>query len=255
MLRIEEIVGAMDDEFRYALDALSDERLAQLAADKPALRRMRPVGVSTAEALEMIATIQARRAEQRRKDEAAEKRKAARKEKRKATPRRKKPAPPPVEAPAQLAAPPTQAVDNPASFIVIPAKAGIHGSAAPCQDGTVSIRPNMDPRFRGGDDQTRWASICRKSVPVPPVVLELPAPPVSAQLPPPAATGPAIRLPPPQVEAPAIVLPPPPQAAAPAPVPAPLPAPPPPVAVRPRRRLLGVAIALAALAAALLLAR
>lgn len=93
MLRIEEIVGAMDDEFRYALDALSDERLSQLAADKSALRRLRPVGVSHAEALEMIAAIQTRRAEQRRKAEEAEKRKAARAAKRKIAPRRKKAAP------------------------------------------------------------------------------------------------------------------------------------------------------------------
>lgn len=52
----------MDDEFRYALDALSDEKLAMLAADKTALRRMRPVGVSNAEALAMIVAIQTKRA-------------------------------------------------------------------------------------------------------------------------------------------------------------------------------------------------
>jgi hypothetical protein len=62
MLRIEEIVGAMDDEFRYALEALDDERLVALAGDKAALRRLRPVGVSHAEALAMIAAIQERRA-------------------------------------------------------------------------------------------------------------------------------------------------------------------------------------------------
>lgn len=62
MLRIEEIVGAMDDEFRYSLEALSDERLAQLMADKAALRRLRPIGVSTAEAQAMIAAIQHKRA-------------------------------------------------------------------------------------------------------------------------------------------------------------------------------------------------
>ncbi|HTH16658.1 MAG TPA: hypothetical protein VL974_08405 [Magnetospirillum sp.] len=62
MLRIEEIVGAMDDEFRYALDVLDDERLVALAADKAALRRLRPVGVSHAEAMAMIAAIQAKRA-------------------------------------------------------------------------------------------------------------------------------------------------------------------------------------------------
>lgn len=115
MLRIEEIVGAMDDEFRHALDALSDERLSELAADKSALRRLRPVGVSNAEAQEMIAAIQARRAEQRRKADEAEKRKAARAAKRKAAPRRKKaapalapepaPTPPEIGIPAALPAP------------------------------------------------------------------------------------------------------------------------------------------------------
>lgn len=63
MLRIEEIVGAMDDEFRYSLETLSDERLAQLMIDKAALRRLRPIGVSNAEALAMIAAIQKKRAE------------------------------------------------------------------------------------------------------------------------------------------------------------------------------------------------
>ncbi|MCA1906793.1 MAG: hypothetical protein LDL39_00380 [Magnetospirillum sp.] len=62
MLRIEEIVGAMDDEFRYSLEALSDERLVQLLADKAALRRLRPVGVSNAEAQAMIVAIQNKRA-------------------------------------------------------------------------------------------------------------------------------------------------------------------------------------------------
>lgn len=62
MLRIEEIVGAMDDEFRYSLEALSDEKLTQLLADKAALRRLRPVGVSNAEAQAMIVAIQHKRA-------------------------------------------------------------------------------------------------------------------------------------------------------------------------------------------------
>jgi hypothetical protein len=57
MLRIEEIVGAMDDEFRYALDALTDERLLALKENPPHLRRLRPVGVSQREALAMIQAI------------------------------------------------------------------------------------------------------------------------------------------------------------------------------------------------------
>ena len=102
MLRIEEIVGAMDDEFRYALDVLSDERLAALAADKAALRRLRPVGVSHAEALAMIAAIQAKRQETRARQELAEQKKRERAAKRAAAPkaprkRKTVTAPPPPE--------------------------------------------------------------------------------------------------------------------------------------------------------------
>jgi hypothetical protein len=118
MLRIEEIVGAMDDEFRYALDVLDDDRLAALAADKAALRRMRPVGVSHAEALAMIADIQARREAKRLKDAEDQRRKAERAAKRKAAPRRRKQplAPPaiPVEATSTRALP-TPALPAPAT--------------------------------------------------------------------------------------------------------------------------------------------
>ncbi|OAN44269.1 hypothetical protein [Magnetospirillum moscoviense] len=62
MLRIEEIVGAMDDDFRDALEALTDERLAELAGNKRALDQYRPVGVSHTEAMAMIAYIQEIRA-------------------------------------------------------------------------------------------------------------------------------------------------------------------------------------------------
>ena len=102
MLRIEEIVGAMDDEFRYALDALSDERLAALAADKAALRRLRPVGVSHAEALAMIAAIQAKRQDARERAELAEQKKRDRAARRAATPKTPRPrkaAPPPEPEP------------------------------------------------------------------------------------------------------------------------------------------------------------
>ncbi|WP_291721265.1 hypothetical protein [Magnetospirillum sp. 64-120] len=96
MLRIEEIVGAMDDEFRYSLEALSDERLAQLMADKAALRRLRPVGVSTAEAQAMIAAIQDKRAHPPAKPAAKP---------RKPRPPRKPKAVPPAEAPPLAAEP------------------------------------------------------------------------------------------------------------------------------------------------------
>ncbi len=64
MLRIEEIVGAMDDEFRYALDALAETELLYLRDSRAALRRLRPVGVSHAEAVAMIDAIILRRAAQ-----------------------------------------------------------------------------------------------------------------------------------------------------------------------------------------------
>ncbi|MCR6632482.1 MAG: hypothetical protein NVV74_21910 [Magnetospirillum sp.] len=86
MLRIEEIVGAMDDEFRYALEALSDERLEALAADKAALRRLRPVGVSHAEALAMIAAIQDRRQAKHQQETEAQQRKVERAARRKPSP-------------------------------------------------------------------------------------------------------------------------------------------------------------------------
>lgn len=47
----------MDDEFRYALDALTDERLLALKENPTRLRRLRPVGVSQREALAMIQAI------------------------------------------------------------------------------------------------------------------------------------------------------------------------------------------------------
>jgi len=62
MLRIEEIVGAMDDEFRILLDGLDDDRLTALKADAKALRRLRPVGVSQTEAQAMIQALQQTRA-------------------------------------------------------------------------------------------------------------------------------------------------------------------------------------------------
>ena len=62
MLRIEEIVGAMDDEFRILLDGLDDEGLTALKADAKALRRLRPVGVSQTEAQAMILALQRTRA-------------------------------------------------------------------------------------------------------------------------------------------------------------------------------------------------
>lgn len=101
MLRIEEIVGAMDDEFRYALDALDSDRLKDLAEDKAALRRLRPVGVSHAEAVAMIQAILERRARPKPPPKPRKpRRKAA-----KPPPEPTAPAPRPAE-PARLAPPP-----------------------------------------------------------------------------------------------------------------------------------------------------
>lgn len=130
MLRIEEIVGAMDDEFRYALDALSDERLAVLVADKAALRRLRPVGVSHAEALAMIAAIQTSREAKRQREDEAARRKAARAERRKTqesaerrksedTAERRKSTPPRRKKVA--AAPPPAHKEDPLETVALPA--------------------------------------------------------------------------------------------------------------------------------------
>lgn len=154
MLRIEEIVGAMDDEFRYALDALSDERLAALAADKAALRRLRPVGVSHAEALAMIAAIQAKRQDAAARQELAEQKKRERAAKRAAAPKapRKRqakpqappepqPQPQPDPAPPSLTAPP-QAPRLPAPSAAGPA---IRLPPPPEDTAAIPLPPPMQP--------------------------------------------------------------------------------------------------------------
>lgn len=105
MLRIEEIVGAMDDEFRYSLEALSDERLAQLLADKAALRRLRPVGVSNAEAQAMIVAIQNKRANPVPAKATPRPRKAPRPKKAFVTTPETVASPPPTPTPARLPPP------------------------------------------------------------------------------------------------------------------------------------------------------
>lgn len=162
MLRIEEIVGAMDDEFRYSLDALSDERLATLAADKAALRRLRPVGVSNAEALAMIAAIQAKREKARTAPPAKPKKpRAARKPKVvvEAEPSvvALPPAPASLPAPVKAACLPSPSARGPAIRL-----------GPPPQDGPVLITepppksaPPIPPRFRhGGRDFLILLSLC-----------------------------------------------------------------------------------------------
>jgi len=137
VLRIEEIVGAMDDEFRYSLDALSDERLAQLLADKAALRRLRPVGVSNAEAQAMIVAIQ-----KKRSDPPA-----------KAAPRPRKPkAPWPEKAadvPATALSPAPARLPPPADPVLLPPP-DAHGPAIrlgpPAQEGpAIELPPPAPP--------------------------------------------------------------------------------------------------------------
>ncbi|AVM73823.1 hypothetical protein [Magnetospirillum gryphiswaldense] len=168
MLRIEEIVGAMDDEFRYSLDALSDEKLAALAADKAALRRLRPVGVSNAEALAMIVAIQDKREKARNAPPT--------KPKKPRPPRKAKvvvePGPEPEPEPPVAALPPAPAsLPAPAKTACLPPPTA-HGPAIrlgpPPQDGPVLITepppkpvPPIPPRFRhGGRDFLVLLSLC-----------------------------------------------------------------------------------------------
>ena len=168
MLRIEEIVGAMDDEFRYSLDALSDEKLAALAADKAALRRLRPVGVSNAEALAMIVAIQDKREKARNAPPT--------KPKKPRPPRKAKvvvePGPEPEPEPPVAVLPPAPAsLPAPAETADL-APPTAHGPAIrlgpPPQDGPVLITepppkpvPPISPRFRhGGRDFLVLLSLC-----------------------------------------------------------------------------------------------
>jgi hypothetical protein len=166
VLRIEEIIGAMDDEFRYSLDALSDEKLAALAADKAALRRLRPVGVSNAEALVMITAIQDKREKARNAPPAKPKKPRA--------PRKSKDKTEAVVIEVQVEVEPPM----PQAILPPPAKAAClpppqaHGPAIrlgpPPQDGPVLITepppkpaPPARPRFRpGGRDFLILLSLC-----------------------------------------------------------------------------------------------
>lgn len=155
MLRIEEIVGAMDDEFRYSLDALSDEKLAALAADKAALRRLRPVGVSNAEALAMITAIQDKREKARNAPPTRPKKpRAPRKPKDKTEAVE-------IEVEAEVEAPMPQAILPPPAKAACLPPPQAHGPAIrlgpPPQDGPVLITepppksaPPAPPTFRHG---------------------------------------------------------------------------------------------------------
>jgi hypothetical protein len=57
MLRIEEIVGNVDDDFRDYLLEMDDAKLRALLADSTALRHLLPMGVSYAEAVTAITLI------------------------------------------------------------------------------------------------------------------------------------------------------------------------------------------------------
>lgn len=180
MLRIEEIVGAMDDEFRYALDALDDQRLAVLASDRAALRRLRPVGVSHKEAMAMIATIQLKRQSLRQRQAEKPRRRAPRK----------------APARAKTAAP------RPTAPLALPGAAIPLRLAAPMPHGPAIRLP--PPR------------LLSPAIILPPPATfaadppSLPAPKIWTCLAAPAAHGPAIRLPPPVTAAATIIILPPP---------------------------------------------
>jgi hypothetical protein len=61
MLRIEEIVGAVDDDFRDYLDEKDTHSLQVLAHNRAALNHLRPVGVSYREALATVTLLLQRR--------------------------------------------------------------------------------------------------------------------------------------------------------------------------------------------------
>lgn len=174
MLRIEEIVGAMDDEFRYSLDALSDEKLAALAADKAALRRLRPVGVSNAEALVMITAIQDKREKARNAPPTRPKKpRAPRKPKDKTEAAEiEVEAEVKVEVEVEVEAPMPQAILPPPAKAACLPPPQAHGPAIrlgpPPQDGPVLITepppkpaPPARPGFRpGGRDFLILLSLC-----------------------------------------------------------------------------------------------
>lgn len=178
MLRIEEIVGAMDDEFRYALDAMDSDRLTALAADRAALRRIRPVGVSTDEALQMIHAILERRAQ----------------------PPKPKPKPRPRKP---RAAPPTD-----------PDPTGVRPATTPSRPRRRKAKPAEESPADGNNEPTLPLGETAPTAPEPrprPATAQprrLTAPPDHDRLAPPAAGRPAIRLGPPPTSRPAILVPP-----------------------------------------------
>lgn len=188
MLRIEEIVGAMDDEFRYALDVLSDERLEQLKADKSALRRLRPVGVSHAEALAMIAAIQQDRADRHRREAA----RLARQAISRPTKRRSRRTKPVADSPDNTR--PALIRPQPVPLLAAPrARGPAIRLPAPASAATVIAL--------GGPVRRMITTTVRAILPAPPLPLFLAAPGASSRvilMPGPVAHGaPAIAMPPP----------------------------------------------------------
>lgn len=209
MLRIEEIVGAMDDEFRYALDALSDEQLTVLEHDKSALRRLRPVGVSHAEALAMISAIQERRAAARLRPPP---RKPGPPRKSAASPRRSR----------KASSPPLATAEPKTSRILPPLPDESISLTAPQSRPALSFSPPLllsPPR----------TIVTKRCVMLP---TQLPGFASRLSLTPPGAQGPAIRLPPPPLESTPIPMP---DAATPVLSPSPLPTMAPPLLRVPNR--------------------
>lgn len=147
MLRIEEIVGCMDDEFRYALDAFDDARLERLKADTAALRRLRPVGVSHAEAIAMIEAILARRARQAETPKPPPKRRRA--------PRPKKVTAPPPES----VAPPRGPLPLPSpglAGLLEPPRAALPAIRLPPPAGGSPVIVLPPPPSNSPDPRPRW---------------------------------------------------------------------------------------------------
>jgi hypothetical protein len=92
MLRIEEIVGNVDDDFRDYLLEMDDAKLHALLADSQTLRHLLPMGVSYREAVTVINAILEYRAQPPEETRPPPPVKKAR------APRKKKTTPPPLEA-------------------------------------------------------------------------------------------------------------------------------------------------------------
>ncbi|MBI5163155.1 MAG: hypothetical protein HY985_04545 [Magnetospirillum sp.] len=172
MLRIEEIVGAMDDEFRYVLAAMDDSTLRLLLEDVSALRRLRPVGVSNREARAMITAILDTRAHSRELAELAKHRRPRVKPSVKA----KAVVPPPEAPPPPTPLPPLPPVLLPPprfsrpkpplatpAVIVMPAPPAppppIEPPPPPIEPDVAPVAPQVSAPVPVPTEKSRWAGL------------------------------------------------------------------------------------------------